>query len=140
MKRPPDCSKEEIETIGSKTIIVSNFVEKIFFSHKYYLLSPIISSKQTPQRSAAAMASLRAVLTRPSLSGATSFLAISQRNMTRRMYPVETAMHGTSAILSEHQYNENLTSFLQTRQSSITHSVKLLRCCNAIHRPSQCKT
>ena len=33
MKRPPDCSKEEIETIGSKTIIVSNFVEKnIFFT------------------------------------------------------------------------------------------------------------
>ena len=58
-----------------------------------------MSSKQTPHRSAAAMASLRAVLTRPSLSGATVFLASSQRNMTRRMYPVEMAIHGTSAMV-----------------------------------------
>ena len=45
----------------------------------------MINSKQTPHRSAAAMASLSAVLTKPSFRGAMVFLASSQRKRTRRM-------------------------------------------------------
>jgi len=69
----------------------------------------MISSKQTPHRSAAAMASLRAVLTRPSLRGATIFLAISHRNMIKTMYPVEMAMQGINAILIHFCSEELLT-------------------------------
>ena len=45
------------------------------------------------------MASLSAVLTRPALRGATSLRPTSARKRTRRMKPVDTAIHGTSPIL-----------------------------------------
>ena len=58
------------------------------------------------------MASFRAVFTRPSLRGATTFLAISHRNITRRMYPVEMAIHGTSAMLPNQELKQTMVSYV----------------------------
>ena len=60
----------------------------------------MINSKPHPQSSAPATASFKAVFNKPSGTvDSIIFLNASQRKQVRSMKPVETAMHGTKAVI-----------------------------------------
>ena len=80
----------------------------------------MINSKPHPQSSAPATASFNAVFNKPSGTvDSIIFLNASQRKQVRSMKPVETAMHGTKAvILTRSRRGKNLNYILWNSQNA----------------------